>query len=375
MKKKIVLCFLLALFAFSLSAQPTGERKTVLFLIPFYTHDYTGNASAAVQSSQDIYSVNSFLLMGFWAGAQIALEEYDEQNVPLNVIVKDVTEDEASLRAIMENERLMRDVDLIVGPFFSKTFLVAAEYAKRYGIPIVNPFTNRTDILTDNNYVYKVMPSLETKPISLIYAAENYPGYKIILYKDSMAKNQEQEANKSYFQEHNIAFKEVQNQNSLLQEIVPGKKNIILIFNHNAAKMLMISRDLLYKVNPDDVMMVVPEAWLQSHTYDVEYYSKLNLHFFSNFYVDPKDQHTQVFTQKYIEKFKTIPTLESFAFQGYDITRFFVELVRNNGDLDRVKVDAVAYPMTFEKTSRGGYENVNIHFLEIKDDEIVPVTF
>ena len=180
MKKKIVLCFLLALFAFSLSAQPTEERKTVLFLIPFYTHDYTGNASAAVQSSQDIYSVNSFLLMGFWAGAQIALEEYDEQNVPLNVIVKDVTEDEASLRAIMENERLMRDVDLIVGPFFSKTFLVAAEYAKRYGIPIVNPFTNRTDILTDNNYVYKVMPSLETKPISLIYAAENYPGYKII---------------------------------------------------------------------------------------------------------------------------------------------------------------------------------------------------
>ena len=82
--------------------------------------------------------------------------------------------------------------------------------------------------------------------------------------------------------------------------------------------------------------------------------------------MDEKDQNTQVFIQKYKDKFKTIPTLENFAYQGYDITRFFLEMICH---------DAIAYPMTFDKTQGGGYENVNIHFLEIKDDEIVPVTY
>ncbi len=375
MKKKILLFSVLTLVAFSLFAQPSGERKKVLFLIPFYTQEYTGNVSASVQNSQDINSVNSFLLMGFWAGARIALEEYEEQNVALDVVVKDVTENEAALRNIMEDELLMRDVDLIIGPFFSKTFLVAAEYAKRYQIPIVNPFTNRTDILNDNEYVYKVIPSLESKASSLSYMAEQFPDYKIIMYRDTTIKNVEQETYRSYFSKHEIPFVEVYNQSAMMNEIVPEKKNIILIFTHSSARMLMISRDLAYKAKPENLLVVVPETWLQSKTYDMEYYSKLNIHFFSHFYVDEKDQQTQVFIQKYLEKYKTIPTLENFSYQGYDITRFFIELVRNGGDLDHVKVDPIAYPMTFDKTSKGGYENVNVHFLEIKDNVIMPVTF
>lgn len=366
---------LLILFSSALQAKSLDEKKTVLFLIPFYTQDYTGNVSASVQSSQDINSVNSFLLMGFWAGSQIALQEYEEKNVILDIIVKDVTDDENSLRAIMDDDNLMHRIDLIIGPFFSKTFMIAAEYAKRYKIPIVNPFTNRTDILNDNEYVFKVIPSLITKPVILSYMAERYPDYKIILYRDTISKNIEQEVYKDYFKGNKIPYNEVYDQNALLNEITPGKKNIVLIFSHNSAKMLMISRDLLYKTNPEDLMLVVPETWLQSKTYDVEYYSKLNLHFFSHFYVDEKDQNTQVFIQKYKDKFKTIPTLENFAYQGYDITRFFLEMICHDGDLDRVKVDAIAYPMTFDKTQGGGYENVNIHFLEIKDDEIVPVTY
>ena len=152
-------------------------------------------------------------------------------------------------------------------------------------------------------------------------------------------------------------------------------KNIVLVFSSHAAKMLMLSRDLLYKSNPEDVVLVVPETWLSSNTYDVEYYSKLNLHFFSNFYVDKQDQQTQIFIQKYKDKFKSIPTIENFAFQGYDITRFFVEMVRNDGDMDRVKISSICYPMTFDKTPNGGYENINIHFLEVFNDEIVPARF
>lgn len=373
--KKIITISLLVSAVFSLWAQPTGERKTVLYLIPFYTHEYNAPVASSIRSSQDIQTVNSFLLMGFWAGAQIALEEYHNQNVPLNVVVKDVTEDEAGLREIMEDKDLMEDVDLIIGPFFNKTFQIAAEYAKQYQIPIVNPFTNRTDILTNNDYVYKVTPSLESKPITLSYITDIIPHSNIILYKDSTVKNTELVAYQQYFKQKGIAYQEVANQSSLMKEIVPNTKNIVVVFSSHAAKMLMLSRDLLYKSTPEDIILVVPEKWLSSHTYDVEYYSKLNIHFFSNFYVDKQDQQTQLFIQRYMDKFKSLPTIENFAFQGYDITRFFVEMVRNDGDIDRVKLSPICYPMTFDKIADGGYENVNIHFLEVSNDEIVPARY
>jgi hypothetical protein len=44
----------------------------------------------------------------------------------------------------------------------------------------------------------------------------------------------------------------------------------------------------------------------------------------------------------------------------------------NDFDLDRVKVMPIAFPLSFDKFPDGGFENVNVQFLEVKDNEIVP---
>ena len=374
MKKVLTFC-LLALAVFSLSAQPTVEKKTILFLMPFYSNEYNSTAATSVRSSNDIYSINSFLLMGFWAGAKVALDEYAEQNIPLEIIVKDVTEDESKLISIMEDENLMERVDVIIGPFFSKPFGLAAKYAKKYGIPIVNPFTNRRDILNNNEYVYKLIPTISIRPAMIAYQAERYPQHNIILYEDTAIKNTEQSIYIQYFKENNIPFTHVQSQSQIINNLQTGANNIILTFGSNTAKIMVLSRDLLYKAKNEDIILVVPDEWLKSNTYDVEYYSKLNLHFFSNYFVDYSDPETQIFIQKYKDKYKSIPTMDNYAFQGYDITRYFIELARNDGDIDRVKINALSYPLSFDKVKDGGYENVNVHFLEIFNDEIRTVNF
>ena len=117
---------------------------------------------------------------------------------------------------------------------------------------------------------------------------------------------------------------------------------------------------------------MVPESWLDSKTYDIEYYSQLNLHFFSNYYIDYTNEKTKVFIYDYTQRFGVPPMLKSFSYQGYDITKFFIEYLINDKDIDRVKVNPIALPMSFDKTSDGGYENVNLQFLEILDNEIVP---
>ncbi|MBQ4442404.1 MAG: amino acid ABC transporter substrate-binding protein [Bacteroidales bacterium] len=376
MKNKILLFTLVALMALPLSAQNSlSGEKTILYLIPFYSKQYDSQLVSGVKDCNDLQKIGSFQLMGFWAGAQVALDEFNEQNVHLNVIVKDVTDNEAKLRSIMEDRELMSRVDLIVGPFFGPVFSVAAQYAKEYGIPIVNPFTTRTDILKDNEFVYKLVPSLETRAATIAFFSDMYPQSQIILYADSTKNKKEYNAYTRYFRTHNVPFVVLPLQNSLVSSLSSDKKNIVVMLTHESAKMMMVSRDLIYRSQPENIVLVVPEELLKVHTYDIEYYTKLNIHFFSDYYIDKKNERTQVFVHNYLDKFGVPPTLEAFSYQGYDITRYFVSALYNDMDLDRVKTETIGYHFIFDKIPEGGYENINSQFLEVTETGIQTVGY
>ena len=97
--KKLLLFAIFAMFGFA-TAFAEGETFTILYLIPFESSSYE---SPYVKECEDMENVRSYQLMGFWNGAQMALEEYDRQGVHLKVIVRDITNNEATLRRIMEN--------------------------------------------------------------------------------------------------------------------------------------------------------------------------------------------------------------------------------------------------------------------------------
>lgn len=373
MKKYIISLCLIMLALLPLSAG--AKEKTILFLIPFYSQTYSSEQVSAIRECEDIASIKSFQLFGFWAGAQIALTEYSQKGADLKVIVRDVSDNETKLRAIMEDRTLMEQVDLIIGPFFSKPFAVAAHYAKEYGIPIVNPFTNRTDFTAGNEYVFKLIPSMEARPATLTFIADQYPKHQIILYADSSRRSRNVQTYLHYFKEKNIPFKCISSSKTLVKELKAGQKNIVMSLMEETAANMMLSRELVYGINGDDLIFIMPESMLKSNTVEVEYFDKLNVHFFSDYYVDNNNEQTQVFMHNYTERFKTPPTLENFAFQGYDVTRFFVEWLLNDKDLDLVKVEPIAYRLSFDKVPDGGYENVNVQFLEIRDNEIHPAGF
>lgn len=376
MKKLFIAFGLMVTLAASLFAQGSvTEEKTILYLIPFYSTKYDAQSVSSIKDCAEMKNINAFQLMGFWAGAQVALDEFNANNVSLNVIVKDVTDSETKLRAILENQALMDKVDLIVGPFFSRQFAIAAQYAKKYKIPIINPFTTRTDILNNNEYVYKLTPSLESRASTISFLSDIHPKSQIILYADTVKSQKEYQAYASYFRKNNINFKVVPLQKDIIPYLKPDCKNIVWMLSSESAKMLMMSRDLIFKSNLENLLLVVPEDWLDVATYDIEYYSKLNIHFFSDYFVDYENERTQVFVHNFQEKFSTPPTIESFAFQGYDVTRFFVNALFQDMDLDRVKTETISYHFGFDKVPSGGQENINTQFLEVKDNVIKPAEY
>ena len=239
----------------------------------------------------------------------------------------------------------------------------------------MNPFTNRQDFVEGNEYVYKLIPSLEARPAMIAFLAQQQDAFPIIIYGDSTSNDREMAAYISYFKANRIPYEITPNASSVVARLEKGTPSYVVTFYDNPAQNLIISRSLLYSDKIDRLTFVVPKTWLESNTYDVEYYSKLNLHFFSDYYVDFENERTQTFVYDYTQSFGVPPSLENFAFQGYDITRYFVEFIRGGNDLDQVKVEPIAFPLSFDKLPDGGYENVNVQFLEVRDNEIVPSGF
>ena len=119
----------MCIFAWISAVYAEPAEYKILYLIPFETDSYT---TPYIKESEDMDNVKSYQLMGFWNGAQMALEEYKGRNMVIQVVVKDISNDERKLRRVMEDEDLMRGMNLIVGTFFGKLFEIAAGYAKQY---------------------------------------------------------------------------------------------------------------------------------------------------------------------------------------------------------------------------------------------------
>ena len=153
--RKVVLFIICLIFGLgSAFAKPSVYK--ILYLIPFEIDNYT---APYIKECEDMDNVRSYQLMGFWNGAQMAIEELGkDETFHFEIVVRDVSNSESQLRKILEDKELMSDVNLIIGPFFSKLFTIAAEYAKQYQIPIVNPFTSRQDVVEGNEFVYKLIP-------------------------------------------------------------------------------------------------------------------------------------------------------------------------------------------------------------------------
>lgn len=347
-----------------------GNAKTVLFLMPFFEDDYPQYSIYSINSASDIYNQQIFSMVSFWEGAMLALDEYENKDVPVHIIVKDITNENQKLIEIMEDEKLMSSVNLIIGPFFAQQFEMAASYAKEYKIPIVNPFTSKSDIILNNEFVYKVVPSryAQARYISKMIT----PSTNVILWTDKNPDDPQILAYKSSFTNQNVDYHEIiDNGNvNVKSALSPYKNNLVIPFFNSEASVIANLRALGIAEDLPATTFVIPQEWLEINELEVDYLEKLNVHFFSNYFIDSEADESIVFKTNFLEKYSTPPDIKYFSFQGYDITKYFIELMLNDFNPLNVSFHPVALSFDFQKSDNDGYENQSIFYLQLKDYKI-----
>jgi LysM repeat protein len=156
----------------------TKSHYNVALLIPLYLEGLDGEGGFVSEAAQE----RAFSYLEYYEGIMIALDSVRAKGADIRLTVYDVCDSEAKARgAIWKPE--MRNMDLIIGPFFANVFRVVADFALDRQIPIVAPIlSDDREILRRYPNMFQVTPGLQTQLKDVAdYIVGNFAEDNIIL--------------------------------------------------------------------------------------------------------------------------------------------------------------------------------------------------
>ncbi len=99
-----------------------------------------------------------FRFIHYYYGAKMAVDSLRNQGLNVELHVFNVDNKTGNLVKTFAKP-ILKEMDLIVGPFYNKHFKYGTIFSNMTKIPIVNPLSSRSEIIRDNPYVFKVTPT------------------------------------------------------------------------------------------------------------------------------------------------------------------------------------------------------------------------
>ncbi|MDY0102970.1 MAG: LysM peptidoglycan-binding domain-containing protein [Lentimicrobium sp.] len=354
--------------------QPHDQVFNVALLIPFqlnYTDSISMGEAGSLKSPSEY---RSFDFIQFYEGALIAADDAADEGlkVKLHVFDADAGNGTYKINQLLSSASL-KNMDLIIGPFFVNSFEKIAEFAKDHKIPIVNPLSQRSEILDDNPFVIKMQPSMWS-----VYSntarkiVEAYPEAHFTLMRRNDAENSSMA---SVFQSalskviadpgqlHEIVYSQ-EHETGLIKTLVAGKQNVIFMLTSDKALIPALLRRLNDVQEKYNITVVGLTDW-QDMEMDLNYLNNLNGHFFSPWFVDYSSPQVLRFIGEFRRRYEGEPEQVRYAYHGYDFTRYFLDAMYNYGPdflncITEIHEPMLSSDFRFYEVPSGGYENTGV---------------
>lgn len=333
-----------------------------------------------------------FSYLHFYEGFMIAVDSMvSSLDMKIDLKVYDVDQDTAKLSAVL-NDTTLRDVDMIVGPFHLKPFERMMSFANENEIMIINPMTNREDLLIGNKNMVKVKPSfsyqmqwleqliadkyqdnnvfvlaMDSSCMERAFeigeiASRNIVEYSYVpnqrikriikKYQDAM-KNEEIEFDSTKYQSDNITFDvaminefpddttKLKNQVAVYDYSIDSLnkvKNVASAFRENLFVVYgdskVFANEMINKLNifskDYPVSLIALPDWSKFDRLFNENLMKLSTVYFDDDYTDYDSYAVGKFICKFREEYGTEP--KDMAYHGFNIGWYFLNALINYGD-------------------------------------------
>ena len=363
-----------------LSVAEKKQVYNVFLLLPLYTQEDVGTEELQKVETLEAYErIKSFDFIQFYEAAMLAVEDVAIQDVKVNFYVKDVNERNNAELGRWIAEGVFADADLIIGPFFRENFRTLLSYAQNHRIVVVNPFT--VNSVETSAHLFRTMANYGHQASNLAdYIRQRYSKAQVLLLNNGGSDNRRisvfhSSMLKALQDNPGISVKEVNYKSggvSAVQAAInPTCENFVVAFFDGEITVTHFIQSMNRK-ELENVTLVTSSDWRKYDKIETEYFSRLKTHYIDQFFVDYSNPDVIRFIDRFRERYNLEPTLEHFAFQGYDITLFFLTALVRYGSGFGAEVNGLDVPLLstrFRYVEGDGqtFENTFCHIYRLRD--------
>lgn len=361
------------------------KQYNVALMIPLYLYDL-GSLDVSKENISRLQKARPLSFLQYYQGFMMAAEKLEKEGLKLNLTVIDVTDNVSSAhQALAQIEG--KDFDMIVGPFFAKSFEVIEEYAKDKGIIMVNPLSTRSSVVMGNPNVVKVKPGDTGLILTLSSLVKNY-------YRDSnvflvsrenvedslfmvklqhhldLAINQEVKVSNDEFlqfarnesqrlemgekmmptinvegQEYSTndlknsevdgviihnAIKRFKSTGEVIPHLSGVRNNLIIAYGDDNVFATQSLNGLKKVADQYPITIVGATDWAKFEKLLVESLLQMNAIYVSDFFVDYESAEVKLFIQRFRSRYAWEP--QKYAYEGYDVAMYFLSALMRYGD-------------------------------------------
>ena len=355
----------------------------VALMMPLYLEQAAGDNWAQNLDPLNINEMAPFRFIQFFHGFILAADSLRKGGVDMEIHVFDV-DHQAYKASKALNDPVMRRVDLIVGPFHQGSFSLVADFARKHKIPLVNPVTTRSEVVDDNPYVFKLIPTHESQPETVAkLIRRDFADHKIIIYTANKYQGVEEVRRlkdsiemKAGYLRYPVTVTDYMTDSisGFLNHAVTESPNLVIVYAENETLPAALLSKLSAQRNDYTITIIGLPNWEKFNNLETKYMLDLNAHVLMPAYVDHEDENVKAFLREYRNRYLDEPM--GYAYTGFDAGYFFLQALTIYGDnfmrcLDYIQIPLLQNQFDFVHTRNGsGYENIHWKILRYANYEL-----
>ena len=315
--------------------------------------------------------------MDFYSGVLMALRDLEAEGYKATLNVFDLPEGVPTGFELGKN-------DFVLGPVSAKDLTTVLERTEGR-VPVISPLDQRAGDLADSFPGFVQAPSTtasQYEDLAAWAAADAGPADRIILVTEKLSTGSTAPAigvreallaAGTPFEGVSWTLAEGRSlPSSLTARLNKGGVNRIIVASEKEAFVGDMVRNLGILLGKGyKIAMYAPSRVRTFETVDGSAYHQCQLHISSPYFVDYDAEQVRKFVRSYRALYRTEPS--QFAFQGYDLTRFFAGLCVKYGNrwiraLDHVTGSGLHTDFRFSQTRSGSYRNTGIRRIVYNTD-------
>ena len=315
--------------------------------------------------------------MDFYSGVLMALRDLEKEGVKTTLNVFDLQAGTPSAYQLNRNE-------VILGPISTADLTKILEVTDGR-VPVISPLDQRAAGLADTHEGFVQAPSSTASQYAELarWAAEDRAREdRIILVSEITSEGSTAAATgiRNALRSAGASFEEAswtvgQGRSlpgALTSRLTKGGVNRIVVASEKEAFIGDIVRNLGILINQGyKISMYAPSRVRTFETVDGSLYHQDDLHICSPYHADYDSEEVKAFVRAYRALYRTDPS--QFAFQGYDLTRYFARMCAKYGNrwfraIDREPGSGLHTDFRFEKVRNGSYRNTGIRRIRYNTD-------